>query len=146
MFAKLCELYCRYDHLDLCDTRSLPNSGDFNVRQMQQFTPNPPSKRNLNARFPIGRFWRFQVYMYIGWNSVVFSLYKEQNQKTVKYCEVIADPTVELWQSRDVDSYLRQITKNLYSLRIWGTVSKSQTRDYKSCTIQAKRIMYFLEE
>jgi hypothetical protein len=44
-----------------------------------------------------------------------FSLY-EQNQKTVKYFEVIADPTVELWQSRDVDSYLRQITKKYISI------------------------------
>ncbi len=39
----------------------------------------------------------------------------EQNQQNVKYFEVIADPTVELWQSRDVDSYLRQITKKYIS-------------------------------
>ena len=59
----LCSLYCQYDFIDLCDTRALPTVGD------------------LNTRFPIGRFWRFQV---------------------------LADPTVSVFGSRDVDSFLTE--------------------------------------
>ena len=58
-----CQLYCNYSFLDLCDTRDLPGIGD------------------LNAQFPVGRFWRFQV---------------------------LADPTVEMFGSRDSDSFLSE--------------------------------------
>ena len=42
-FTTFCELYCQNDFIDFCDARNLPNIGD------------------LNTKFPIGRFWRFQV-------------------------------------------------------------------------------------
>ena len=58
-----CELHCNYGFIDLCDTRALPSTGD------------------LNAQFPVGRFWRFQV---------------------------VADPTVEIFGSRDSDSLLSE--------------------------------------
>jgi len=60
-WQKLCNLYCRHQHVDLCDVRQLPKIGD------------------LNKKFPVGRFWRFQV---------------------------LGDPTVEVFASRDVDSFL----------------------------------------
>lgn len=62
-FSTFCKIYCEHDFVDLCDVRDLPVIGD------------------LNTRFPIGRFWRFQV---------------------------LADPTVEVFGSRDVDSYLTE--------------------------------------
>ena len=40
---KFCHIYCHYQHVDFCDVRDLPVIG------------------NLNNKFPIGRFWRFQV-------------------------------------------------------------------------------------
>ena len=43
VLTRLCRLYCNNPHVDLCDARSLPASG------------------NLNDVFPVGRFWRFQV-------------------------------------------------------------------------------------
>ena len=47
-FSSFCQLYCENDFIDLCDTRDLPGGlGD------------------LNTRFPIGRFWRFQVAVHI---------------------------------------------------------------------------------
>ena len=58
-----CELHCNYSFIDLCDTRNLPGIGD------------------LNAQFPVGRFWRFQP---------------------------LADPTVEIFGSRDSDSFLSE--------------------------------------
>ena len=61
VLQRLCKLYCDYDHVDLCDTRSLPTVGD------------------LNEKFPVGRFWRFQV---------------------------LGDPTVRKFASRDVDSWI----------------------------------------
>ena len=44
-FSTLCKLYCEHDFVDLCDVRNLPVIGD------------------LNTQFPIGRFWRFQVWV-----------------------------------------------------------------------------------
>ena len=58
-----CELHCNYSFIDLCDTRDLPTIGD------------------LNAQFPVGRFWRFQP---------------------------LADPTVEIFGSRDSDAFLSE--------------------------------------
>ena len=58
-----CQLHCNYSFVDLCDTRNLPGIGD------------------LNAQFPVGRFWRFQP---------------------------LADPTVEIFGSRDSDSFLSE--------------------------------------
>ena len=43
VLTRLCRLYCNNPHVDLCDARRLPASG------------------NLNDDFPVGRFWRFQV-------------------------------------------------------------------------------------
>ena len=43
VIQRLCNLYCDHQHVDLCDTRRLPTVGD------------------LNHKFPVGRFWRFQV-------------------------------------------------------------------------------------
>ena len=61
-FSALCRLHCTHHHVDLCDTRRLPGQlGD------------------LNTKFPVGRFWRFQV---------------------------VADPTVSIFNVRDVDSFL----------------------------------------
>ena len=45
-FSTLCNLYCDHDFVDLCDARNLPVIGD------------------LNTQFPIGRFWRFQVWYF----------------------------------------------------------------------------------
>ena len=42
-FSTFCKLFCEHDFIDLCDVRDLPVIGD------------------LNTKFPIGRFWRFQV-------------------------------------------------------------------------------------
>ena len=73
MFASLfeahstfCSLYCKFPFIDFCDTRDLPGIGD------------------LNTKFPVGRFWRFQV---------------------------LGDPTVSYFGSRDTDSYLREAVK-----------------------------------
>ena len=68
----LCSLYCQYDFIDLCDTRALPTVGD------------------LNTKFPIGRFWRFQV---------------------------LSDPTVSVFGSRDVDSFLTE--REAASVKAW---------------------------
>lgn len=62
-FSTFCQLYCDHEFVDLCDARQLPGIGD------------------LNTKFPIGRFWRFQV---------------------------LADPTVSVFGSRDVDSFLTE--------------------------------------
>ena len=67
-----CDLYCNYSFVDLCDTRDLPGIGD------------------LNTKFPIGRFWRFQV---------------------------LQDPTVFAFGSRDVDSFLSE--REEASVRAW---------------------------
>ena len=67
-----CSLYCQFDFIDFCDTRALPTLGD------------------LNTRFPIGRFWRFQV---------------------------LSDPTVSVFGSRDVDSYLTE--REAAAVRAW---------------------------
>jgi len=61
VWERMCSLFCRNDHVDFCDVHDLPSIGD------------------LNKKFPIGRFWRFQA---------------------------LGDPTVEIFGSRDVDSYL----------------------------------------
>ena len=45
-FSTFCKLYCEHDFVDLCDARTLPVIGD------------------LNTQFPIGRFWRFQVWYF----------------------------------------------------------------------------------
>ena len=68
----LCSLYCQFDFIDLCDTRALPTVGD------------------LNTKFPIGRFWRFQV---------------------------LSDPTVSVFGSRDVDSFLTE--REAASVQAW---------------------------
>ena len=41
--TKLCSLYCKTEHVDLCDARTIPSLGD------------------LNTLHPVGRLWRFQV-------------------------------------------------------------------------------------
>ena len=66
--------------MDLCDTRRLPTVGD------------------LNTQFPIGRFWRFQV----------TTRGRGQAHVTRDTCpaQVLADPTVSMFGSRDIDSYL----------------------------------------
>ena len=66
--------------MDLCDTRRLPTVGD------------------LNTQFPIGRFWRFQV----------TKRGRGQSHVTRDTCpaQVLADPTVSMFGSRDIDSYL----------------------------------------
>ena len=46
VWGKFCSLYCENDHVDFCDARDIPGIGD------------------LNEKFPIGRFWRFQVIDY----------------------------------------------------------------------------------
>lgn len=61
VWKKFCTLYCENDHVDFCDVRDLPDIGD------------------LNEKFPIGRFWRFQA---------------------------LGDPTVKIFGSRDVDSWI----------------------------------------
>ena len=71
-FSTLCDLYCAFDFIDLCDTRHLPTVGD------------------LNKQFPIGRFWRFQV---------------------------LSDPTVSVFASRDVDSFLTE--REAASVKSW---------------------------
>ena len=70
-------MFCRNDHVDFCDVHDLPSIGD------------------LNKKFPIGRFWRFQVE-----NSLQSEL--KENPLT----QALGDPTVEMFGSRDVDSYL----------------------------------------
>ena len=70
-------MFCRNDHVDFCDVHDLPSIGD------------------LNKKFPIGRFWRFQVEK---------SLQSELIETTLT--QALGDPTVEMFGSRDVDSYL----------------------------------------
>ena len=41
--TKLCSLFCKMEHVDLCDARTIPSLGD------------------LNTLHPVGRLWRFQV-------------------------------------------------------------------------------------
>ena len=101
VWGKMCSLFCANPHVDFCDAHDLPTVGD------------------LNKNFPIGRFWRFQV-MYIfaliqiylfrniiktytngrGWRKKVFVLILLFNW------QALGDPTVEMFGSRDVDSYL----------------------------------------
>ena len=76
-FNMFCSLYCQYDFIDFCDTRQLPTVGD------------------LNKKFPVGRFWRFQV---------------------------LADPTVSVFGSRDVDSYLTD--RETASVQAWMVSGK----------------------
>ena len=43
VFPQMCDLYCRYPHVDTCDMRQHPTEGD------------------LQDRFPAGMMWRFLV-------------------------------------------------------------------------------------
>merc|ERR1712106_1030718 len=61
VWSTFCKLYCANENIDFCDARDIPTIGD------------------LNDKFPIGRFWRFQA---------------------------LGDPTVQIFGSRDVDSWI----------------------------------------
>ena len=72
------------------DTTTLIIIIPFNHRQL-------PKAGNLNKKFPVGRFWRFQVN---------FKTRSDQTFNLLLLIEVVADPTVEVFASRDVDSFL----------------------------------------
>ena len=86
-FSTFCKLFCEHDFIDLCDVRDLPVVGD------------------LNTKFPIGRFWRFQVRSFKTRKIQVhqdFSFFLPILTAMV-LLQVLADPTVEVFGSRDVD-------------------------------------------
>ena len=72
------------------DTTTLIIIIPFNHRQL-------PKAGNLNKKFPVGRFWRFQV---------DFKTRSDQTFNLLLLIQVVADPTVEVFASRDVDSFL----------------------------------------
>ena len=100
VWGKMCSLFCANPHVDFCDAHDLPTVG------------------NLNKNFPIGRFWRFQVMYIFASNKYPFfgtlskqTQTKEGGKKKIVLIllfnwQALGDPTVEMFGSRDVDSYL----------------------------------------
>ena len=80
VFPHLCKLYCSHQHVDTCDTRSLPSEG------------------NLNLRYPVGRMWRFQV-------RLTRRSARQEVASTVSL-QPLGDPTVKRFLSRDMDSWI----------------------------------------
>ena len=123
-WQKLCKLYCRHQHVDLCNVRS--GSINYALIMISQFHHHChhisddhrqlPKIGNLNKKFPVGRFWRFQVLQSINLTSMMgmmtMVIKKNANHAIhtviviIIMTQVLGDPTVEVFASRDVDSFI----------------------------------------